>query len=128
MCVFILLAKMATIVDEPPPPPLLAIDESIVEQPLPDQGDNVEEDMDMAKKEENEEKPTNSMAEEQVEEEATEPSDTCEEDANFAAICSFFFTFGSPLGLTYGITELKNWLEDANYGKCHLQLHRISGL
>ncbi|KAI1278030.1 Remodeling and spacing factor 1 [Halotydeus destructor] len=36
----------------------------------------------------------------------------CESQPDFAVICSFFFKFGSALGLTYGIDELKEWLED----------------
>lgn len=36
----------------------------------------------------------------------------CEEDPNFSTLCSFFFKFGSTLGLSYTIDELKVWLEN----------------
>lgn len=48
--------------------------------------------------------------------------ESCEDDPNFSSICSFFFKFGSSLGLSYGIEELKLWLEDSEESRCPADL------
>lgn len=46
-----------------------------------------------------------------------EPEDRCEDDANFAAVCSFFLKFGHALGISYSIDDLKIMLEDHDHGE-----------
>lgn len=45
------------------------------------------------------------------------PAEMCEDEPNFSAICSFFGKFGTQLGLTYTMEELKLWLEDDDESK-----------
>ncbi|CAG2101694.1 unnamed protein product [Medioppia subpectinata] len=39
----------------------------------------------------------------------------CENDGNFAVICSFFYKFSESLGITYNIQHLKEMIEDSNH-------------
>ena len=53
----------------------------------------------------------------EMSEEGNEESDRCENDANFAAVCSFFLKFGHALGISYSIEDLKVMLEDHQHGE-----------
>jgi hypothetical protein len=46
-----------------------------------------------------------------------DPDDRCENDPNFAVICSFFVKFGHALGISYSIDDLKVMLEDHVHGE-----------
>ncbi len=75
-----------------------------------DQDQDHEEEMN-----ENEEEANNSVTEEDI---APPTSSTISEnDPNFSAICSFFLKFGTSLGVTYSIQELKDMIEDSNQSK-----------
>lgn len=53
----------------------------------------------------------------EMSQEGDEESDRCEDDPNFAAVCSFFLKFGQALGISYSIEDLKVMLEDHQHGK-----------
>ena len=54
---------------------------------------------------------------EEAGDEGIEESERCEDDPNFAVICSFFLKFGQSLGISYAIEDLKVMLEDHEHGK-----------
>jgi hypothetical protein len=46
---------------------------------------------------------------------AQQSTNQCENDGNFAVICSFFYKFSESLGITYNIQHLKEMIEDNNH-------------
>lgn len=53
----------------------------------------------------------------EVQQEVNEEEDRCEDDPNFATICSFFLKFGHALGISYSIEDLKIMLQDHEHGE-----------
>lgn len=46
---------------------------------------------------------------------ATEPSNSCLNDPNFAVVCSFYSKYGTLLGLEeIAFTDIRAWIEDTN--------------